>query len=270
MRPGERGGRGTTAYRTEYLLRGARGLPRALKPLLQLLGARPRDAADPENALPGDGGGGALGGEAVARVDGGLAGATRVCFFINPRVGGAGDRSRDVSVTGSPLAHRLARVAAARFNTAYLLQPAQRGERIGRDRRGEIPIRRAVGFFWSRVEIRFGRALGRPPVALLVLLQARESLGGGRGGGAKRNIVSGLTLEKAGSKEGEKAERSLKEDSQRARPQSAAPPGERLKDKRERERRAEEAAKKSKIPRARPETARAALGGPAKKPKKAP
>ena len=59
-------------------------------------------------------------------------------------------------------------------------------------------------------------------------------LGGGRGGGAKRNIVSGLTLEKAGSKEGEKAERSLKEDSQRARPQSAAPPGERLKDKRER------------------------------------
>ena len=95
-------------------------------------------------------------------------------------------------------------------------------------------------------------------------------LGGGRGGGAKRNIVSGLTLEKAGSKEGEKAERSAKEDSQRARPQSAAPPGERLKDKRERERRAEEAAKKSKIPRARPETARAALGGPAKKPKKAP
>jgi kinesin family protein C1 len=95
-------------------------------------------------------------------------------------------------------------------------------------------------------------------------------LGGGRGGGAKRNIVSGLTLEKAGSKEGEKAERSAKEDSQRARPQSAAPPGERLKDRRERERRAEEAAKKSKIPRARPETARAALGGPAKKPKKAP
>ena len=90
-------------------------------------------------------------------------------------------------------------------------------------------------------------------------------LGGVRGGGAKRNIVSGLTLEKSSKA----SERGVSEED-KARPRSAAPGGERLKDKRERERKAEEAAKKSKIPRARPETARAALGGPAKKPKKAP
>jgi kinesin family protein C1 len=91
-------------------------------------------------------------------------------------------------------------------------------------------------------------------------------LGGVRGGGAKRNIVSGLTLEKTAEKTA--VTKDAKGD--KARPVSAAPGGERLKDKRERERKAEEAAKKSKIPRARPETARAALGGPAKKPKKAP
>ena len=96
-------------------------------------------------------------------------------------------------------------------------------------------------------------------------------LGGVRGGGAKRNIVSGLTLEKTGpTKENERLAVTKDAKGDKARPVSAAPGGERLKDKRERERKAEEAAKKSKIPRARPETARAALGGPAKKPKKAP
>ena len=89
-------------------------------------------------------------------------------------------------------------------------------------------------------------------------------LGGGRGGGAKRNIVSGLTLEKSSAATEKDAKQA------KARPPSAAPGGERLKDKRERERKAEEAAKRSKIPRARPETAKATLGVPAKKPKKVP
>ena len=59
-----------------------------------------------------------------------------------------------------------------------------------------------------------------------------------------RNIVSGLTLEKTGpTKENERLAVSKDAKGGKARPVSAAPGGERLKDKRERERKAEEAAK---------------------------
>ena len=96
-------------------------------------------------------------------------------------------------------------------------------------------------------------------------------LGGGRGGGAKRNITSGLTLEKKEEKKEDKKSGSTSENAGKERPKSAAPGGERLKDKRLREAEAEKSKLgKSKIPRARPETARPAPGSAAKKPKRVP
>ena len=97
-------------------------------------------------------------------------------------------------------------------------------------------------------------------------------LGGVRGGGAKRNIVSGLTLEKTGpTKENERLAVTKDAKGDKARPVSAAPGGERLS-----RTSASASGRRRRLPksprsRARaPETARAALGGPAKKPKKAP
>jgi kinesin family protein C1 len=98
-------------------------------------------------------------------------------------------------------------------------------------------------------------------------VNAVELGGGGRGGGrAKRNITSGLALDKrAGVAEDHKDE------SRSARPETGsvvggAAAGGRLKE--EREKRAEEASKKLKIPGLkRREAAKPALGGVAKKPK---
>lgn len=98
-------------------------------------------------------------------------------------------------------------------------------------------------------------------------------LGGGRGGGAKRNITSGMTRDAEKKEDTIKEEKSLPE--KETRPKSAViGGGERVKDKRARESAGPgpEAKGKSKIPTGvRPATARPALGpGAAKKIKRAP